>query len=91
MVIESEHPPIHVRYPNDLAFIRAYVEAQSWREQWQAGIDQVVRDILGLATDQPLDLATVPSAAEIRAGISQTIPHDKKLSDMIVTMREESG
>lgn len=79
MVIKSEQLPSRVGYLNDLTFIRAYVEAQGRREQWQAGLDQIVRDILGLATDQPLDPATVPSAAEIRTEMSQTLPQDEKL------------
>lgn len=91
MVIESKQPPARAEHLDDPAFIRAFVEAQSRRDQWQASVDQLVRDMLGLRADEALDPASVPSAAEIRAEISRNVPQDEKLSDMVVAMREESG
>lgn len=88
MVVKSERPA--TKHLDDPTFIRAYAEAHARREQWRAGIEQLVREILELEEDHLRDPSAVPSAAEIRAEISQNIPPEEKFSDIVIAMREES-
>ncbi len=88
MVIKSERPI--TKQLDDPTFIRAYTEAHARREEWRAGIEELVREILELEEGQPRYPNAVPSAAEIRAEISQSIPPEEKFSDIVIAMREES-
>jgi len=73
----------------DPLILKAYAEALKHKERWQTGIDQLISEVLGLEGDQAFDPAAVPSANEIRRQMSRYIPKSEKLSDLIVSMREE--
>lgn len=86
-------PAVHARAPAEPitapALLKAYVEALERKQRWQASIDQLIREILGLKADQSFDSATVPSADEIRNEMNRYIPESESLSDLIIAMREE--
>ena len=73
----------------DPLMLKAYVEALEHRERWQASIDHLILEVLGLKGDQPLDPATVPSVNEISQEMNRYIPENEKLSDLIIAMRKE--
>lgn len=85
----GRHAKLPVKQIIDPLMLKAYAQALEHKERWEAGIDQLIREVLGLEDDQPLDPATVPSADEIRREMGQYIPEDEKFSDLIVAMREE--
>ncbi len=86
-------PAVHARVPAEPitapAMLKAYVEALERKQRWQASIDQLIREMLGLKADQSFDPATVLSANEIRDEMNRYIPESESLSDLIIAMREE--
>ena len=73
----------------DPLMLRAYTEALKQKQKWQASIDELIRVVLGLGYDQSLDPGIIPSAEEIRKEMNRYIPENEKLSDLLITMREE--
>jgi len=73
----------------DPLLIRAYAEALNRKERWQASIDRLIRDVLSLDADYPLEKIAIPSAQQIRQQLGEYLPSDDKLSDLIVSLREE--
>lgn len=86
-------PAVHAQAPAEPitapALLKAYVEALERKQRWQASIDQLIHEMLGLKADQTFDPATVPSADEIRNEMNRYIPEGESLSDLIIAMREE--
>ncbi len=73
----------------DPLLIRAYAEALSQKGRWQESIDRLIRDVLNLDADYPLETMAIPSAQQIRQQLGEYLPSDDKLSDLIVSLREE--
>jgi hypothetical protein len=73
----------------DPFLIKAYAEALSQKGKWQESIDKLIRDVLNLEADYPLETMTIPSAHQIRQQLEEYLPSDDKLSDLIVSLREE--
>lgn len=82
-------PKLPIKQIIDPLMLKAYAEASEHMNRWQAGIDHLIREVLGLKGDQPLDPATVLSADEIRKEMNRYIPEDQKFCDLIVDMRQE--
>jgi len=79
----------HPKHITDPLMLKAYAEALKQKHKWEASINELVREVLGLKGDKPLDPATVPSAEEIRKEMNRYIPENEKLSDLVTAMREE--
>ena len=73
----------------DPLLLRAYAEALKQKQKWQSSVDELIRMLLGLGYDQSLDPEVIPSAEEIRKEMNRYIPENEKLSDLLITMREE--
>jgi hypothetical protein len=73
----------------DPLFLRVYEKAQLIQERHQEILQEVVRQFLGLAPDQEIDWTAVPPVDVIRQRMSESIPPDEHLSDLVVAMREE--
>ena len=73
----------------DPLILKAYAEALKRKERWQTSVDRLISELLGLAGEQLVDPAAVPSADEIRRRMSSHIPESEKLSDLIIAMRGE--
>ena len=73
----------------DPLLLRAYAEALKQKQKWQSSVDELIRMLLGLGYDQSLDPGIIPSAEEIRKEMNRYIPENEKLSDLLITMREE--
>ncbi|MEI9476370.1 MAG: hypothetical protein WCO26_07315 [Deltaproteobacteria bacterium] len=79
----------HSKQITDPLMLKAYTEALKQKHRWQASIDELIREVLGLKSDQPFDPSAVPSAEEIRKEMSRYIPENEKLSDLLIALREE--
>jgi len=79
----------HSKQITDPLMLKAYAEALKQKHRWEASINELVREVLGLKGDKLLDPATVPSAEEIRKEMNRYIPENEKLSDLLTAMREE--
>jgi len=73
----------------DPLMLRAYAEALKQKQKWQSNIDELIRMVLGLGYNQSLDPGVIPSAEEIQKEMNRYIPENEKLSDLLITMREE--
>lgn len=73
----------------DPLLIEAYAEALGRKSRWQESIDRLIRDVLNLDTDYPLERVAIPSARQIRQRLAEYLPSDDKLSNLIVSLREE--
>ena len=73
----------------DPLVLKAYSEALKQKQKWRTSIDRLIRGMLGLREDQPLNPGMIPSAEEIRREMDRYIPETEKLSDLIIATREE--
>ena len=73
----------------DPLLIEAYAEALGRKSRWQESIDRLIRNVLNLDADYPLEKIAVPSAQQIRQQLAEYLPADDKLSGLIVSLREE--
>jgi hypothetical protein len=72
----------------DPLFLRTYAETQSKQKRQQVALEQAIKQFLDLGPQDEVDWTAIPPAAEIRQRMSQSIPADESLSDLIVVMRE---
>lgn len=79
----------HPKQITDPLMLKAYAEALKQKQRWEASINELLREVLNLKGDKPLDPDTVPSAEEIRKEMNRYIPENEKLSDLLTAMREE--
>ncbi|HID63402.1 MAG TPA: hypothetical protein EYP49_11780 [Anaerolineae bacterium] len=73
----------------DPVLIKACAEALGRKSRWQESIDRLIRDVLNLDADYPLETVVIPSAQQIRQQLAEYLPFEDKLSDLIVSLREE--
>jgi len=75
----------------DPFLIKAYAEALNRKSRWHESIDRLIRDVLNLDADYPLETMAIPSARQIRQQLGEYLASDDKLSDLIVSLREEQA
>ncbi len=73
----------------DPLLIKAYAEALGRKSRWQESIDRLIRDVLSLDADYPLETVVIPSAQQIRQQLGEYLPFEDRLSDLVVSLREE--
>ncbi len=73
----------------DPLLIKACAEALTQKARWQERIDRLIRDVLNLDADYSLETMAIPSARQIRQQLEEYLPSDDKLSDLVVSLREE--